>query len=76
MSGHAPDEHGPECIGVVIPGVYDGIAVWQCPDGLHNRFSESNEQCVADGDDPWFSARVVAAADAWIEATTPTKKEQ
>ena len=34
MSGHAPGAHGPECVGIVIPGVYDGIAVWQCPDGI------------------------------------------
>ena len=60
MSGHAPGAHGPECIGIVLPGVYDGIAVWQCPDGLHNRFAETS------GGDPWFPARAVAAADAWI----------
>ena len=68
--GHAPGAHGPECTGIVIPGVYDGIAVWQCPDGLHNRFADVNERRVANGGEPWFSARAVDAADAWIAANS------
>ena len=59
-----------KCTGIVLPGVYDGIAVWQCPDGLHNRFAETNERRVAHGGDPWFPARAVAAADAWIAANS------
>lgn len=70
MSGHAPGAHGPECTGIVLPGVYDGIAVWQRPDGLHNRFAETNERRVANGGDPWFPARAVAAANAWIAANS------
>ena len=71
MSGHATGAHGPECVGIVIPGVYDGIAVWRCPDGmLRNRFADVNERRVANGGDPWFPDRAVAAADAWIAANS------
>ena len=70
MSGRAPGTHGPECIGIAIPGVYDGIAVWQCPDGFRNRFADVNDRRVASGGEPWFPARAVAAADAWIAASS------
>lgn len=68
MTGHTEGAHGPECVGIAIPGVGDAVAVWQCHDGLHNRFAEVNARRVANGGKPWFGHHLVVAADSWIAA--------
>lgn len=35
------ESHNEECIGVVLPGHYDGVLFWECSDGkLRNRWSK------------------------------------
>ena len=39
--GPEPDKHYLRTVGVVLPHVYDGVSVWQCPDCLRmwNRWA-------------------------------------
>ena len=37
-----PDHtHGPDCIGIELRGVYDGVSVWRCPDGWRNAWQDA-----------------------------------
>lgn len=55
-------------MGIEIPDIYDGVAVWAYPDGtLINRFAQDNAFASEQSDDPLlWSDRYVKAADEWI----------